>query len=175
MKSGVYKLTNLVNNKIYIGQARDLENRKSCHKTKKNNSLISRAIFKYGWINFSWKILEFCEFDVLDKREKFYIEQFKSWDLKIGYNLLRDVNINPMLGRNHSPETKLLLSQIAKSKNRTGTNNHFYGKHHSEETKKIMSEIKKKNYLGESNPFYGKKHTEETKLKISLARKSRNE
>jgi predicted GIY-YIG superfamily endonuclease len=46
-KMSIYKITNLINGKIYIGRSSDLKARKSKHKTKKNNTMISRAIQKY--------------------------------------------------------------------------------------------------------------------------------
>ena len=48
-KSGIYKITNILNGKIYIGRSSDLKSRKSKHKTSKSKTLISRSIHKY-WI-----------------------------------------------------------------------------------------------------------------------------
>jgi predicted GIY-YIG superfamily endonuclease len=42
MKSGIYKITNLINGKIYIGSTCNFKDRKSKHKNKRNNSLISK-------------------------------------------------------------------------------------------------------------------------------------
>lgn len=61
-----------------------------------------------------------------------------------------------------TPEQKSNMSERSK-----GSKNPFYGKNHSIETKKMMSEIKIGKYLGEDNPFYGKSHNEETKKFLS--------
>ena len=52
---GIYKITNLVNEKVYIGQAQDIEKRWREHKcsSKSNNQILYRAIRKYGLENFS--------------------------------------------------------------------------------------------------------------------------
>jgi len=80
----IYKTTNLVNGKIYIGL------------TRKNNleylgsgKLILRAIKKYGKDNFKRVILEECNnLEELNMQEIFWIAYYNSIDPKIGYNIL---------------------------------------------------------------------------------------
>lgn len=172
-KSGIYKITCIINNKIYIGSSKNITHRKSCHKTKRNNCIISKAIFKYGWENFKFEILELCSEDKLLEREQYYLDFFKSYDKTIGYNVLNVAGINPMLGRNHSEDTKTRLSDMNKGKF-TKEKNPFWGKAHSNETKVRMSELKKTSYLGENNPFFGKTHSLETKAKMSIQAKNRD-
>ncbi len=79
----VYKITNLINNKIYIGQDR------------KNNPLyygsgkaIINAIKKYGKENFIKEILSICENEEdMNEKEMYWIETLNSRDRKIGYNI----------------------------------------------------------------------------------------
>lgn len=77
----IYKATNLVNNKIYIGKTiKTLEFRKKKHirEAKKSNNYFSRALCKYGFYNFKWEIL--TETDCINKLnnlEKFYIAVYK--------------------------------------------------------------------------------------------------
>jgi group I intron endonuclease len=78
----IYKTTNIVNGKIYIGQ--DSNNRPGYFGS---GLLIKKAIQKYGRNNFIKETLEECLIDVLGEREKYYIELFNSMDLVIGYNL----------------------------------------------------------------------------------------
>lgn len=83
--SYIYKTTNLVNGKIYIGQ--HIGNRKNYLGSGK---LIKRAIIKYGKENFSLEVLEYIENtdkELLDSRERFWIKFFNSTDDTIGYNI----------------------------------------------------------------------------------------
>ena len=87
MRSGIYKITNLINNKIYIGSTCNFKDRKSKHKNKKTNTMISRAISKYGWDNFLFEIIEYCEKEIL-------IEKITLTRLKTDHRLLNKFNIN---------------------------------------------------------------------------------
>lgn len=50
----IYKITNKINGKNYIGQTTmNLKDRLTCHKSPSANMVISKAIKKYGWNNFS--------------------------------------------------------------------------------------------------------------------------
>src|SRR6267378_1101156 len=66
-KAGVYQLINLINKKIYIGSSNDLYRRLGNYlqfsnlKREQNRSKITKAILKYGYDNFGFKILEFIE------------------------------------------------------------------------------------------------------------------
>lgn len=86
----IYKITNLLNGKVYIGQTiQSLEHRFSQHKHKTSSSPIHLAIKKYGHKNFIIEELEKCSVGILDEREIFYIEQYKSYYKKFGYNISR--------------------------------------------------------------------------------------
>lgn len=93
---GIYKYTNKINNKIYIGQSIDLEQRNYAHKSsafneKANdyNSQFHQAIRKYGWENFSYEIVaeisnEEYSKEMLDGLERYFIQYYDSF--KNGYN-----------------------------------------------------------------------------------------
>ena len=62
---GIYKLTNKINNKVYIGQSINIENRFQQHKNnclnenlKDYNTKFYRALRKYGVENFTFEIIE---------------------------------------------------------------------------------------------------------------------
>ena len=59
---GIYKITNKINGKIYIGQSNDIERRFKEHMTKGERSriLLDHAIKKYGPDNFSYEVIEEC-------------------------------------------------------------------------------------------------------------------
>lgn len=82
---GIYKITNLINGKVYIGQSINIEERWKRHCTTHDNCYIHKAIQKYGKKNFSFEILEECEEAVLNEREIYYIDKYNSFDE--GYNM----------------------------------------------------------------------------------------
>lgn len=75
---GIYKITNKINGKSYIGQSINIEQRWKEHKYKDRPSLIHQAIVKYGVDNFNFEILEECEQNLLNKKEKYYISFFNT-------------------------------------------------------------------------------------------------
>lgn len=88
---GIYKITNIKNNKVYIGQSVKLSARKNGHinslkKQQHHNPLLQLAFNKYGQKSFVFEILEECEIDQLDEKERFWISFFDSTNRDYGYN-----------------------------------------------------------------------------------------
>lgn len=83
---GIYKIENLINHKIYIGQSVHIERRWSEHCFSSTKSIISNAIKKYGKQNFSFQVIEECSEDELDEKEIFYIKKFNCI-VPNGYNI----------------------------------------------------------------------------------------
>lgn len=83
---GIYKITNKLNNKAYIGQSNDIERRFREHQTKGEASRIPLdiAIQKYGKENFLYEVLEECEIEQLNEKESYWITTLET-HLK-GYN-----------------------------------------------------------------------------------------
>lgn len=107
-KSGIYRWNNLVTGSSYIGSAVNLTKRLRNYfsigflkkETRRNNSIISNALLKHGYNNFSVDILEYCEPSVLIAREQYYFDR-----LKCDYNILKIAGSR--FGCKHSPETLL--------------------------------------------------------------------
>ena len=84
----IYKVTNKINDKIYIGQTiRKLYQRKAGHKCsaikKKNISYFHNALRKYNIDNFEWEVIEECNSkEDLDLAEEWYIMYYKSHTTK---------------------------------------------------------------------------------------------
>ena len=88
-KSGVYRFTNTINNKSYVGSSENLRKRFNHYYSgstllrAKTTSAISNALLKYGYSNFSLEILEYCDPIDTIKREQHYLDL-----LKPEYNIL---------------------------------------------------------------------------------------
>lgn len=87
MTTGIYKITNLINGKHYIGQSIHIERRWAEHCKPSSSSLIGKAIHKYGKEHFSFSILEQCDKNKLNERENFWIGYYKSMT-PYGYNVM---------------------------------------------------------------------------------------
>ena len=82
----IYLITNLVNNKKYVGQTSDYQRRMRQHKTQ-NDQLIDQKIQEYGINNFSFEILEEnLSPEEANEKEKYYIKVFNSL-IPNGYNI----------------------------------------------------------------------------------------
>lgn len=89
MTIGIYKITNLQNNKSYIGKSINIERRWQAHKSlsewkRYENKTLYRAFKKYGLNNFSFEIIEKCSEEELNEKEQYYIKYYDS--LNNGYN-----------------------------------------------------------------------------------------
>lgn len=109
----IYKVTNKINGKIYIGQTiQTLHKRKISHFSSANRDKIvnhfHRALNKYGKNNFNWKTLEYCNSkEELDDMEFHYIKQYHSY--KNGYNMT--IGGEGTLGRVCKESTKRKISE----------------------------------------------------------------
>uniref|UniRef100_UPI0030E0E404 hypothetical protein n=1 Tax=Dematophora necatrix TaxID=2751867 RepID=UPI0030E0E404 len=116
-KSGVYRWTSLSTKYAYIGSSVNLGRRfKDYYSysflTRNKNMIISKAILKYGYSNFSLEILEYCTPEECIKREQYFIDNFNP-----EYNILKIAGST--LGYKHTEET------LAKFKERKLTPNHL--------------------------------------------------
>ena len=117
MKGIIYKITNTVNNKSYIGQTRQsIQFRWNQHTSKKDNTYFHNAIKKYGKDNFNIEILEECDVSKLDEREIFYIAKYDTF--KNGYNLTigGDGNKRLLLDDKYDEIKELYLSGFSSNK-----------------------------------------------------------
>lgn len=80
-KSGIYLWSNLISGKTYVGSSINLSRRFKSYFTyshisnpTRSNSLIHRALLKYGYSNFQLEILEYCDPTLCLEREQYYLE-----------------------------------------------------------------------------------------------------
>lgn len=198
---GIYKITNTINGKCYIGQSTDLAKRihrhinTLLHGTNRNEHL-QNAYKKYGVGSFIIEIIEECSAESLNEREIFWIDFYKAYDRNYGYNKTKGgQGGNGYLELYDETEKEIISAK--KSQSVTGERNPLYGTHcytngmiikyiKDDEIEKYESQgwykgipefVKSKQKIansGEANGFYGKKHSDETKQKISNGRKGDN-
>ena len=80
---GIYKITNKINGKKYVGQSNNINRRFSEHCLR-SEIPIDIAIQKYGKENFIFEVLEECSLDELNSKETYWIEKENAF--KDGYN-----------------------------------------------------------------------------------------
>lgn len=112
--TGIYCITNLINNKCYIGQSKDIERRWRNERSRANqpssveyDKLLCRAFRKYGIENFSWEILEECDVELLNEREEYWANYYNSY-IPYGYNVARCGSQNAII----VPEEIALIRQL---------------------------------------------------------------
>ena len=136
MMFNIYKITNTINDKVYIGQTIDsLDVRFTEHSYKSSKCRhLRNAIQKYGKDKFSIELLTICEGqECANTIETFYIAVYDA--VKNGYNIIEVVENNPpsQKGKKRSSETK---DKMKGNKNSLGATR-------SAETRKKMSLAKK--------------------------------
>jgi hypothetical protein len=110
----IYKITNLINNKIYIGK-----DTTSDPNYFGSGLLISRAFEKYGKDNFIKEVIdETDDYIELSKKEIYWIERYNSTDREIGYNISKGGDGGDTLS-NH-PELNLIKEKISKNSPKKG-------------------------------------------------------
>jgi group I intron endonuclease len=144
-KSFIYKWTNKLNGKEYIGSTSNAKRRLltyyDINSLKKTNMPIYKALLKYGHSNFSFEIIEYCNSAEQIEREQYYLDQYD-----FEYNVLEKAN--SILGYKHTKKT------LAKMKGRKNA----LGYKHTQETIIKLRDSQK-----------NKKHTEESIKKMKEA------
>lgn len=191
----IYKITNIITNKSYIGFSKDASKRFKKHirlADKGVNRYLYNSIRKYGKPSFSLEILEECAFGEHQEKEKYWIKFFNTM-IPNGYNMTRGGEggntllgwsaeeidalyvrqANSRTGFKHGAEAKQLMSKAAILNNSTKT---------EEEKKNISNKISKalkikyksgelkstiKPLFGKDNGNYVEINIREVLLKIS--------
>ena len=192
MNCGIYMIQNKVNNKMYIGQAVDIEDRWKNHVYElrggyHHNKHLQNSWKRDGEENFEFTILLECGEADLNMYEEYYIFELMTYDPRVGYNKTYGGDSGrptdeakrkmseakkgkpaPNKGKQFSEEHKRKISESKKGKPAPNK-----GKQLSEEAKRKISESLKGKYCGEKHPMYGKHHSEETKRKLSESLKGK--
>ena len=104
----IYKITNLIDGKVYVGQTRQKLKKRISHHKKHNPHYLGHAIKKHGWENFKVEILEECETpEKLNERETFWIKKLNCQSPN-GYNLTNGGD--GLSGHPHTEKTRAKMS-----------------------------------------------------------------
>jgi len=137
MKSGVYKITNIINGMFYIGSSNDIRQRWNEHRSDLRRKIHSNIKLQHAWNfygedKFTFELIEETEStqSFIFEREQHYLNILKPHIREIGYNL---------------------------SDKATG-GDHFTNNPRKEEIRRKLREMN----LGEKNPMFNKNHTNDT-------------
>ena len=199
MASGIYKITNITNGKVYVGSAVNFDTRWKEHirelrKGTHHSSALQNAWDKYGEEKFEFSIIEECERTrkVLLGREQYWMDTLDS--VAKGYNIAKTAGsqlgmkmspeaiaarVEKNTGKKRTPETRALMSEVQRNRSPEWCANiakAHIGKKHSEATRKKISEATTGRKLSEDHieKLRGKKHTQETKEHLSEIMKARS-
>jgi group I intron endonuclease len=185
----IYKITNTVNNKIYVGETmqNDIEKRWRTHrnlsKINKGCPILCQAFNKYGLDKFTFEIIIICFDEDRLIYEKQYIQKFNSIAPN-GYNISPGGCERGFTGLHHSVESKNKISLAVRNRNFSSAkkeeikekllktienNNSMEKRSQSDNWKKLILTGK----IGEQTR--NKKVTDETKQKISKGVRKYNE
>lgn len=187
MNSGIYKIVNTLNGKVYVGSAKDFQKRWKRHfndleKQQHSSIKLQRSYNKHGKDVFVCEIIEEIPYekDKILEREQYWIDTLNSKEN--GYNIadasfgdyltnhpLREEIITKIKKTIHDKISAMSVEERKEKWSRSGDKNGMYGRHRTEEEKRHLSEINK----GKPGVFKGKHHSEEAKRKMSESKQGK--
>ena len=118
--TGIYKITNLINNKCYIGRSKNIQERWNEHcresslpqtiwdrNARGEQTYFHKALRKYGKEAFSFEIIEQCLEEELNEREIYWIAYYDSTDPEKGYNTTKGGDGYRCGGGENAPGSKI--------------------------------------------------------------------
>lgn len=139
----IYKITSPTG-KIYVGKTYNVRMRKNGHKCfaykadhfKRNKTILSNSICKYGWDAHIFEIIEEVEDSLMNEREMHWIKELGS------YHYENENGMNMTKGGEGQRSTWMHKTELRKwfSERFKGKNGPFYGRHHTEEAKRMLSQ-----------------------------------
>lgn len=168
MKSGIYKILNIVTEKFYIGSAVNFKARWAQHKGKLRSNIHPNKFLQASWNlhgeeAFEFIILEYCEKEQLLIREQYWLDATKCCDRNIGYNLFTIAG--SALGSKWTEERKILASERMK--------NFKHTEEAKEKMRQIKSQVSEETGAKISAAKMGHLVSEETKIKIGNGNKGK--
>lgn len=167
MSGIIYRITNVDNGKVYIGQSRHplekVQRRYQKEIRYKRQRPITRALAKYGFASFVFDVVENAvPLDELDARESYWIAHFKAQDSLTGYNLAtggRGTN-----GYQWTEEAKARLGARQRQLLADPTKNPFYGRTHTQHARDAVAASNRRRKGMKTRP-----HSEQTRARIGAS------
>lgn len=153
-RCGIYKITCVETNKIYIGSSINIYSRWVAHlvelnKNRHDNPKLQHAYNKYGKSKFTIDIIEECNSDILLEREQYYLDFLKPFGC-VGFNINEKATCGPYMGKSLtliSPTGEICSANSA---------HEFVGKynlpHKAIGSLCLLRDKKKEYYMGWSHP-----------------------
>ena len=166
----IYKTTNILNGMYYIGMHRtdNIED-----KYLGSGRRLLKAIKEFGKENFIREIIQFAQSDEeVMALEKYYVSSEVVND-PLSYNMMTGGAGRLSFGEENNLSEEGYQRLVESGKRYSGENNPFYGKEHTNETKSLLSALASSR-IGSKNSFFGKTHSEEFKKNISELKKGKN-
>ncbi len=167
-KHYIYKITNIYNKKVYIGQTKNQVTRKYQHfydlrNNKHKNQYLQNSFNKHGEKEFTFEVIEECNYENVDERERYWIKQYNSTNRKYGYNIEEGGCATKTL----SQFTRNKISKKARER----FQNPLERQKASEKAIKRFQDPKERERLSQINK--GRVHNDEFRMKISQIHKGR--
>jgi len=156
---GIYKITNKINGKVYIGKSNNIHRRWKEEINGQVNDHLKKSFKRYGIDSFIFEIIKECDIENLNYFEKQAILEYKSYDKRYGYN--------KTFGGDGGTWSEEVCKKF--SEKMMGSGNHFYGKTHTDNTKKMF-----KKRAGTNHWHYGGINSLETRKKQSITKLGAN-
>lgn len=95
--AGIYLIKNTENNKVYVGSSKNIEGRFRVHKSRlrlnKHHSPHLQKSYNQNPNKFCYEIIEIInDIDLLERREQYWVDFYKSFESNFGYNAVRTVS-----------------------------------------------------------------------------------
>ena len=154
---GIYKITS-PSGRVYIGQSMDIERRFKGYKKLNNckgQSKLYKSLIKYGTLNHTYEVIELCEIEMLNERERFWQEYFDCVCKGLNCALVKTSEKKMIM----SDEVRAKMSKSGKGKKQSKEHveNRMKSKkgyRHSEETKRKIANKHSKLILNLSNGIF---------------------
>jgi len=169
---GIYKITNLVTGRCYIGQSKDIDERFKQHFYH-SDSIVDKNLKLYGKDHFKFEVLEVCNENELDEKEAYYIRKYNS--IMYGYNLIQGGQHNIGESNPNSKLTEIDIYNIREMYKNHNNKRDVYSKYSDKISEYYFSNLwEGKSWTNIHMDVYTKENIDYYKYKTSVGENSFN-